>query len=87
MAEEANLSRTQLLRKLKALTGVSPNDLIKEIRLKRAAEMIIQRIDTITQIGYAVGFNDQSYFSKCFKKQFGVSPTEFAAPAESGREQ
>jgi signal transduction histidine kinase/DNA-binding response OmpR family regulator len=83
MAEEANLSRTQLLRKLKALTGISPNELIKEIRLKRAAEMIIQRVDTVTQIGYAVGFNDQSYFSKCFKKQFGVSPTEFAAPAEN----
>jgi DNA-binding response OmpR family regulator len=83
MAEEANLSRTQLLRKLKALTGISPNEFIKEIRLKRAAEMIIQRVDTVTQIGYAVGFNDQSYFSKCFKKQFGVSPTEFAAPAEN----
>jgi AraC-like DNA-binding protein len=84
MADEAHLSRTQLLRKLKALTGTSPNDFIKELRLKRAAEMISQRVDNITQIGYAVGFNDQSYFSKCFKKQFGVSPTEYSM-VENGR--
>jgi len=73
-----NLSRTQLFRKIKALTGLSPNDFIKDIRLKRAAEMIRQKVDIITQIGYAVGFNDQSYFTKCFKKQFGVTPTEFS---------
>ncbi|MBL0745565.1 response regulator [Chryseolinea lacunae] len=78
MAEEMNLSRTQLLRKIKALTGLSPNDFIKDIRLKRAAEMIRQKVDIITQIGYAVGFNDQSYFTKCFKKQFGVTPTEYS---------
>jgi len=68
MADGMHLSRTQLLRKLKALTGLSPNDFIKNIRLARAAEMIRNRMDTITQIGYSVGFNDQSYFTKCFKK-------------------
>lgn len=78
MADEMNLSRTQLLRKLKALTGISPNDFIKDIRLKRAADLIRQKADTVTQIGYTVGFNDQSYFTKCFKKQFGVTPTEFS---------
>ena len=79
LAEEVNLSRTQLLRKLKALTGLSPNEFIKDMRLKRAADMIRQRVDTITQIGYAVGFNDQSYFTKCFKKQFNVTPSEYLA--------
>lgn len=78
MADEMGLSRTQLLRKLKALTGMSPTDFIKNIRLGRAADMIKQKVDTISQIGYAVGFNDQSYFTKCFKKQFGVTPTEFS---------
>ena len=78
MAEEVNLSRTQLLRKLKALTGLSPNDFIRDMRLRKAAEMIRQKADTITQIGYAVGFSDQSYFTKCFKKQFGVTPTEYS---------
>jgi YesN/AraC family two-component response regulator len=79
LADEINLSRTQLLRKLKALTGLSPNDFIKDIRLKRASDMIRQRVDTITQIGYAVGFNDQSYFTKCFKKQFRLTPSEYLA--------
>jgi signal transduction histidine kinase/DNA-binding response OmpR family regulator len=79
LAEETNLSRTQLLRKLKALTGLSPNEFIKDLRLKKAADMIRQKADTITQIGYSVGFNDQSYFTKCFKKQYGVTPTEYSA--------
>lgn len=78
LAEKANLNRTQLLRKLKGLTGLSPTDFVKDLRLKKAADMIRQRSDTISQIGYAVGFNDQSYFSKCFKKQFGVSPKEYS---------
>ncbi|MCF0065292.1 ATP-binding protein [Dyadobacter chenwenxiniae] len=79
LAGEMNLSRTQLLRKLKALTGLTPNDFIRDLRLQKAAEMIRQKADTITQIGYAVGFNDQSYFSKSFKKEFGETPTEYAA--------
>ena len=78
LAEKAHLNRTQLLRKLKGLTGLSPNDFIKDLRLKKAADMIRQNTDTITQIGYTVGFNDQSYFSKCFKKQFGATPKEFS---------
>jgi DNA-binding response OmpR family regulator/anti-sigma regulatory factor (Ser/Thr protein kinase) len=77
MAEDVGLSRTQLLRKLKALTGISPNEFIKDIRLQRAAELIRQKADTVTQIGYRVGFNDQSYFTKCFKKKFGVSPSDY----------
>ncbi|MCF0072895.1 ATP-binding protein [Dyadobacter sp. CY261] len=78
MSEEMSLSRTQLLRKLKALTGLAPNDFIRDLRLQKAAELIRQKADTITQIGYAVGFNDQSYFSKCFKKEFGETPTEYS---------
>jgi signal transduction histidine kinase/DNA-binding response OmpR family regulator len=79
LAAKANLNRTQLLRKLKGLTGLSPSDFIKDLRLKKAADMIRQNADTITQIGYAVGFSDQSYFSKCFKKEFGVTPKEYSA--------
>jgi signal transduction histidine kinase/DNA-binding response OmpR family regulator len=83
LADETNLSRTQLLRKLKALTGLSPNEFIKDLRLKKAADMIRQKADTITQIGYSVGFSDQSYFTKCFKKQFGVTPTDYSAQKSS----
>jgi len=78
LAEQAHLNRTQLLRKLKGLTGLSPTDFIKDLRLKKAADMIRQHADTITQIGYAVGFNDQSYFTKCFEKQFGTTPREYS---------
>lgn len=81
MAFEINLSRTQLLRKLKALTRLSPNEFIKDMRLKKAVELIQSNSDTITQIGYQVGFNDQSYFTKCFKKQYGVSPSEYNSKA------
>jgi AraC-like DNA-binding protein len=52
--------------------------------LKRAAEMIGGNTDTISQIGYAVGFSDQSYFAKCFKKQFGVSPSAYKQTVGAG---
>jgi signal transduction histidine kinase/DNA-binding response OmpR family regulator/Tfp pilus assembly protein PilF len=78
MAEEMNLSRSQLFRKLKAVAGLSPNELINDIRLQKAAELIISKADSLSQIGYIVGYNDQSYFSKRFRKKFGKSPTEFS---------
>ncbi|GHN00844.1 hypothetical protein WSM22_23330 [Cytophagales bacterium WSM2-2] len=78
MADEINLSRTQLFRKTKALTGLSPNEFIKDLRLKKAEELIRLRTDSISQIGYSVGFSDQSYFTKCFKKQFGITPSDYA---------
>lgn len=77
MAEKINLSRAQLFRKLKATTGISPNEFINEIRLKRAAQLILLKADTIAQIGYSVGFNEQSYFAKSFRKRFGVPPSEY----------
>jgi len=77
LAEESSLSRTQLLRKLKAITGYTPNDFIRDYRLNKAAQMIMHRADSISQIAYAVGFNDQSYFTKCFKKKYQVTPSEF----------
>jgi signal transduction histidine kinase/DNA-binding response OmpR family regulator/Flp pilus assembly protein TadD len=78
-ATDMSLSRTQLFRKLKAIVGMSPNEFINEIRLLRAAEMIKAKTDTLSQIAYAVGFNEQSYFTKCFKKKFGVTPSVYAA--------
>jgi signal transduction histidine kinase/DNA-binding response OmpR family regulator len=77
LADEMNLSRAQLFRKLKALINTSPSELINDLRLQRAAELISAKADNIAQIGYAVGFNEQSYFSKRFKRKYGVSPTEY----------
>lgn len=72
------LSRAQLYRKMKALTGYSMNDFIKEVRLKRAAQLLQSKNLTISETAYTVGFNDPEYFRKSFKQKFGVSPSAFA---------
>jgi len=77
--KEVNLSRTQLFRKLKAISGLSPNELINDIRLQKAADLIRAKADTLTQISYSVGYNEQSYFAKRFRKKFGVTPGEYQA--------
>jgi signal transduction histidine kinase/DNA-binding response OmpR family regulator len=78
LAEEVNLSRAQLFRKLKALINTSPRDFINDIRLQRAAQLIRAKTDNVSQIGYSVGFSEQSYFTKRFRKKYGVSPSEYA---------
>jgi YesN/AraC family two-component response regulator len=77
MQKALALSKTQLHRKLKALTGESPGQLLRNFRLKRAAQLLSQNADTVTQIAYQVGFTNLSYFAKCFKAQFGVSPSSY----------
>jgi signal transduction histidine kinase/CheY-like chemotaxis protein len=71
------LSRAQLHRKIKALIGQSTGDLIRSFRLIRAAELIKAESATIAEIAYDVGFSSPSYFSDCFRKQFGKLPSEF----------
>ena len=78
LGKELGLSRMQLYRKLKALVGQSANEFVRSLRLKRAAQMIGQDQLTISEITYQVGFNDLQYFRDCFKKQFGVNPSEYA---------
>ena len=78
LAGEVNLSRAQLFRKLKALINTSPREFINDIRLQRAAQLIRAKTDNVAQIGYSVGFSEQSYFAKRFRKKYGVSPTQYA---------
>ncbi|MBE9492594.1 MAG: response regulator, partial [Bacteroidetes bacterium] len=77
LTEEIHLSRSQLHRKLKALTDLSSTEFIRTIRLKRAAQLLEQHHGTIAETVYAVGFNSLSYFSKCFQKQFNITPKEY----------
>ena len=78
LAGDLGMGRTNLHMKLKAITGLATNEFIQDFRLRRAAILIEKKTDNISQIAYQVGFNDQSYFTKCFKKKFGKTPTEFA---------
>lgn len=78
LAAEMNISRAQLFRKLKALINTSPSEFINDYRLQRAAKLIRAKADNVAQIGYAVGFNEQSYFAKRFRKKYGMSPSEYA---------
>ncbi|WP_297089341.1 two-component regulator propeller domain-containing protein [uncultured Draconibacterium sp.] len=71
------ISSSQLYRKIKSITGVSPNEFIRTFRLRKAAELILESKLSISEIAYKVGFNDALYFSKCFKKQFGTSPSKY----------
>jgi len=75
--EAMGVSRMQLHRKLKALTGYATTEFIRNQRLKLAKQLIEQDKISISEVGYTVGFNDPSYFSKCFKQEFGQSPTNF----------
>ncbi|HSO88477.1 MAG TPA: response regulator, partial [Draconibacterium sp.] len=75
--EEMFMSRMQLFRKIKALTNQTPGDFIRTIRLKRAASLIKQKFGNIAQITYEVGFNNPSYFAKCFKDLYGVLPSDY----------
>ena len=77
LALEMCMSNIQLYRKLKSITGHTPNELIRDIRLQRAASLLIQHADRVSAIAYQVGFNNLSYFSKCFREKYGLTPSEF----------
>ena len=77
LVRELAVSRSVFFKKLKTLTGLAPIEFIKEMRIKRAAQLIETGEFNMTQISYMVGINDPRYFSKCFKAQVGMTPTEY----------
>ncbi len=77
LADKMNMSRPTLYRKIKAISDLTPNDLIKICRLKKAAEFILQNKMSLNEISELVGFSSQSYFSRSFSKQFGINPSEY----------
>ncbi len=78
LQKEIGMSRMQLHRKLKALTNQSASEFIRSIKLKRAAQLLQQGGLQVTEVAYRSGFNHLSYFAKCFKEEFGSSPTDYA---------
>ena len=75
LASKVFLSRSQLYRKIKTLTGVSVNEFIRNVRLEKAKELIELGNDNITEISFKVGFSSPSYFTKCYKEKYGYLPT------------
>lgn len=76
-AELAKLRRTIFYKKVKGITGLSPNELIKVKRLKKAAELLLTGEFTVSEVSFKVGFEDPFYFSKCFKSQYKCSPSKY----------
>lgn len=79
IAKEMCMSRSVLFKKFKEITEITPNNCIKTIRLQKAAELLIQEEHKISEICYLVGFNNHSYFTKCFIDYFGVPPKDYIA--------
>jgi len=79
LAKEVAMSRVQLHRKLKSLTDLSPSDIIRDIRLAKAAELLKEGELNVTEVTYEIGISSLSYFSKAFKEKFGVTPSEFTS--------
>jgi len=77
LAEAMNTSRATFYRKLSSISELTPNEFILLVRLKKAAELLLENDYRVNEIAYIVGFSSPSYFSKCFNKQFGVLPKSF----------
>lgn len=75
-AAELGLGHSQFYRKIKALTGYSPVELMRRLRLERARTMLADTDRTVSEISYAVGFSTPAYFTKCYREQYGQTPTE-----------
>jgi signal transduction histidine kinase/ligand-binding sensor domain-containing protein/CheY-like chemotaxis protein len=81
-SSQMNMSRVQLHRKLSALFNLSATAFVRTCRINEAARLFRNRSGNVTEVAYDVGFNNLSYFSKCFQKQFGMNPSEYLAVTE-----
>jgi signal transduction histidine kinase/DNA-binding response OmpR family regulator len=76
-AQTAGMGRTNFYKKVKGITGHSPNEYLRIVRMKKAAELLATTDLNVSEVSYKIGINDPFYFSKCFKAQFGKSPSQF----------
>ncbi|MEZ4886552.1 MAG: ATP-binding protein [Chitinophagales bacterium] len=77
LVEEVGMSRSQINRKLKALTDESANKFIRSLRLQKAAEMLRQKVGNVSEIAFETGFSSTSYFTKCFRDKYGTTPGNY----------
>lgn len=77
LSKELNMSKSTLHRKMKAITGLTPLDFVRNIKMKQACRMLTEHELSISEIAYALGFTSPKYFTKCFKEEFGTTPSEY----------
>lgn len=82
-SQDLGMDRTVLYKKMQSITGLAPSEFIRSIRLKRAAQLLIQGQYPVAEVAEKVGFNTQKYFSKYFKEAFGVSPSKYAQDSKN----
>lgn len=81
LANRMNVSRSTLYKKVKSATDIAPNDYIRIVRLQRAVRMLVQERHRVKKVAFAVGFSSTTYFSTCFVRQYGMSPSEYVQRA------
>ncbi len=79
------MERSALYRRLRALLDESPSELLRRVRLERAAQLLAGRAGTVTEVAYGVGFASLSHFSKCFRERYGMSPSAYASGGGAGQ--
>ena len=77
LAAEVRLSKSTMNRKIKAMTGLTPMDFVKHVRVRSAARLLRDTRMNVSEVAYAVGFNDPKYFAKCFKEEYGTTPSQY----------
>ena len=82
LSRDLCMSRMTFYRKIQALTGQKPTEFIRTIRLRYAARLLREGELTVTEVSYATGFSSVSYFSRCFRTMFGMSPTQWAGKSD-----
>lgn len=85
LARDIGMSRANLYKKMQMMLGITPNDFMRNVRLKRAAELLTKSNVPINQLSLMVGFQTPRYFSQCFRKMFGVTPSEYREGRENGK--
>jgi len=77
LSREFCMSKSTFYRRIKLITGLSPINFIRMMRMRKAQVLLLNRMLNISEVAYSLGFNNPKYFSSCFKKEFGVTPSEY----------
>ena len=77
------MSYSTFYRKVKGLTGISPNEFLRKVRLKNSVSLLLSDSYQVSEVAYMSGFNDVVYFRKCFKDEYGMSPSEYVKQFKS----